>query len=88
MSTDVLGQALAIIESEPHSAASLTLYALVSTLEQAQAGCLFKLTKLRDLDSSGREIAYGLMEMMVSSGNQGDLWERAKARMDELIRAG
>jgi len=88
MPTDALGRALALIESEPHSAASLTLYALVNTLEHERAGCLFKLTKLRDLDQSSREVAYGLMELMAASGNQGDLWEQAKVRMDELIRAG
>jgi hypothetical protein len=88
MSTSVLDQVLQQIASSPHSAQSLTLYALVNTLEYEAAGCLFKLTKLRDLDAKGRQLAYSLMELMAEKGNQGDAWETAKNRMDELVRNG
>lgn len=88
MSNSVLDKVLKQIESAPHSARSLTLYALVNTLEHEAAGCLFKLTKLRDLDPEGREIAYSLIDLMVERGNRGEAWEKAKAQMDELIRNG
>jgi len=88
MSTSVLDEVLAFIERAPHSATSLVLYALVNTLEHEQAGCLFKLTKLRDLDAQGRELAYRLMELMAEGSNQGDAWNAAKQRMDELVRRG
>jgi hypothetical protein len=88
MSDDVLADITAVIEAAPHSAAALTLYALVNTLEYEQAGCLFKLDKLRDLGESERQLAYRLMELMVAGGNSGPVWQQAKARMDELVRAG
>ncbi|WP_078121643.1 hypothetical protein [Thiosocius teredinicola] len=76
------------IADAPHSAAALTLYALVSTLEFEQAGYLFKLVKLRDLSAEQRQLAYRLMDLMADGGNQGEQWDQAKARMDELVRAG
>ncbi|WP_457665438.1 hypothetical protein [Thiolapillus sp.] len=88
MSTSVLEEVLGLIESAPHSAKSLVLYALVNTLEYEAAGCLFKLTKLRDLDAQGRRLAYALMELMANEENRGKNWEQAKKRMDELVRNG
>ena len=79
---------VAEISEAPHSAAALTLYALVSTLEFEQAGCLFKLIKLRDLSSSQRRLAYRVMELMAEGQNGGEDWQQAKASMDALIRAG
>ncbi|HID45192.1 MAG TPA: hypothetical protein EYP34_05515 [Chromatiaceae bacterium] len=88
MSTSVLDEILTQIESSPGSAKSLVLYALVNTLEYEAAGCLFKLTKLRDLDPEGRRLAYALMELMAQGGNSGKDWEQAKQRMDDLVRNG
>jgi DNA polymerase III psi subunit len=88
MSTSVLDEVLRQLKLSPHSATSLTLYALVSTLEYEAAGCLFKLTKLRDLDHEGRKLAYALMELMVDERNRGDVWKQAKKRMDDLVRNG
>ncbi len=88
MSNSVPDAILRQIESSPHSAKSLTLYALVNTLEHEAAGCLFKLTKLRDLDQEGRQLAYSLMELMAEGKNSGKAWEQARQRMDELIRNG
>ena len=81
-----LQQALDIIEQAPESAAALTLYALVNTLEYERAGCLFKLTKLRDLEAEHRPIAYGLMELMAEQGVGDERWTDAKARMDRAVR--
>lgn len=88
MSDDVLADIIEVIEADAHSAAALTLYAMVNTFEYENAGCLFKLNKLRDLDEANRQLAYRLMELMVARGNSGEAWDRAKARMDELVRAG
>lgn len=87
MSTFVLDEILMKIEAAPHSAAALGLYALISTLEHEQAGCIYRLTKLRDLSADERQLAYRLMELMASGGNRGEDWRAAKARMDELIRS-
>jgi len=88
MSDDVLAEITAVIQAAPHSAAALTLYAMINTLAYEQAGCLFKLNKLRDVDADTRQLAYRLMEFMVAGGNSGEAWEQARARMDELVRAG
>ena len=76
------------ISAAPHSAAALTLYALMSTLEFERAGYLFKLVKLRDLSPNQRRLAYDLMDMMAEGANRGDAWVSAKAKMDDMVRAG
>jgi len=86
--SDVLEQVQAEISAAPHSAAALTLYALVSTLEFEQAGYLFKLAKLRDLSAAQRALAYRLIDLMIAGENQGEAWQQAKQRMDALVRAG
>lgn len=86
--TQLLDDIVLEIAAAPHSASALTLYALVSTLEFEQAGYLFKLVKLRDLSAEQRQLAYRLMDLMADGANQGDEWDQAKARMDELVRAG
>lgn len=84
----LLDRIVGLVENAPHSAAALTLYAMVSTMDYEQAGCLFKLNKLRDLQPDERKIAYDLMELMVEGGNNGEAWKAARSRMDELVRAG
>ena len=86
--TDVLDEVLAQIAAAPHSASALTFYAFASTLQFEQAGCLFKLAKLRDLSPEQRQVAYRMIELMAEGGNAGAAWIAAKQRMDELIRAG
>jgi hypothetical protein len=84
--SDLLGEIVAEIAAAPASAAALTLYALVSTLEYERAGYLFKLAKLRDLDPAQRALAYRLMDLMAEGGNTGPAWDVAKARIDDLVR--
>ena len=86
--SDVLEAVVDEIAAAPHSAAALTLYALVSTLEFERAGYLFKLVKLRDLSVEQRTLAYRLMDLMAEGANRGEVWLAAKQRMDELLRAG
>ena len=88
MSTKPMDEVIEMVAAAPHTAPALTLYALVSTLEYESAGCLFKLTKLRDLKPAHRRLAYDVMELMVAGANQGRDWDRAKARLDELVRGG
>jgi hypothetical protein len=86
--SDVLDRVIAEIAREPHSAAALTLYALVSTLGFERAGCLFKLVKLRDLSAEQRQLAYELIELMVAGGISGPAWEGFKDSVDSLVRKG
>ncbi len=85
---DVLNAVVEVIESDPHSAAALTLYALVNTLEYPKAGYLFKLDKLRDLSPAHRELAYRLMDMIAGDQVGSPAWRAAKERMDQLVRQG
>ena len=82
----MLAEVLDEIRAAPRSAAGLTLYALVSTLEQSRAGALFKLEKLRDLTLAQRRLAYGLMELMADGGIGDEDWRSAKAAMDDAVR--
>ncbi len=84
--SDALARSVAFIEQAPESANALTLYALANTLEYERAGCLFKLVKLRDLDPEARQLAYGLMELLVDATVGDATWQEAKARMDRAIR--
>jgi hypothetical protein len=84
--SETLDRVVDEIAAAPQSAAALTLYALVSTLEFEQAGFLFKLIKLRDLTPEQRKLAYQLIELMAQNANAGIEWDRAKARMDNLVR--
>ncbi|MCG6942665.1 MAG: hypothetical protein LJE69_15600 [Thiohalocapsa sp.] len=84
--TEVLARAVAMVEAAPESANALTLYALVNTLEYERAGWLFKLTKLKDMDTAARALAYGLMEQAVARGVGDAAWQKAKARMDRAVR--
>lgn len=84
----LLEEVAAEIAAAPRSAAALTLYALVCTLEHEQAGYLFKLAKLRDLSTAQRRLAYRLMDLMAEGANQGPDWEQARERLDALVRAG
>lgn len=86
--SDLLDEVVREIAAAPHSAAALTLYALVSTLEFEQAGYLYKLIKLRDLSGTQRQLAYRLMEMMAAGACRGEPWQQAKTQMDALVRAG
>jgi hypothetical protein len=86
--SEVLERVIREIAAAPHSAGSLTLYALVATLEFEKAGYMFKLLKLRDLSPDQRQLAFGLMELMASGANSGEVWEAAKQRMDDIVRAG
>lgn len=85
--SDVLERVIDEMAAAPHAAASLTLYALVSTLEFESAGYMFKLAKLRDLSADQRRLAFDLMELMATGSNSGDDWDAAKQRMDGLLRA-
>lgn len=84
----VLDSAVSHVQRDPHSAAALTIYALMNTMEYEQAGCLFKLNKLRALGRDDRLLAYDLMEAMVAGVNQKDAWISARHRMDKAIREG
>ena len=85
---DTLDKVVRVIEADPHAGSSLTFYALVSTLKMENSGCLYALTRLRELSSEHRQLAYELMELMAREGNRGDAWEAALATMEEAIRAG
>jgi len=74
------------IQESPQSGSALILYALMNTINYEQAGCLFKLNKLRDLSPQQRQLAYELIEVMVSGGNCGETWRQAMLQMDELVR--
>ncbi len=88
MPTSILNRVTERIEAAPQEAQSLLLYALLSTLAHERSGCMFKLTKLREMQPETREMAYGLMELMAAGGNSGAAWDEALARVDAAMRRG
>ncbi len=75
-----------VIERDPHSATSLILYALLTTLAIEKSGCLFKLDKLRDLDREHRQLAYQLIEVMARYENRSAIFDTVRQRLDEVVR--
>ncbi len=88
MSPNTLQQVVELIQRSPQDGASLTLYALVSTLRMEKGGHMYMLRKLRDLPPEQRQLAYGLMELMAEHGNRGPDWEAALQAMDAAVRGG
>ena len=86
--SEVLEEVVQRVEAAPESSQALLLYALVSTLAIEKAGCMFKLTKLREMEPETRRLAYGLMELMAREENRGPAWEQARSRIDEAVRGG
>ena len=86
--SDVLEQVVQRVEAAPESSQALLLYALISTLAIEKAGCMFKLTKLREMEPETRQLAYGLLELMAREENRGPAWEQARSRIDEAVRGG
>jgi len=83
-----LNQALARIEADPRSGQSLLLYALMKTLSIPQGGHSYLLTKLKEMESETRQLAYGMMELMAQGATAKDEWQLAEAKMDRAIGAG
>lgn len=75
-----------VIEGDPHSATSLILYALLTTLAYEKSGCLFKLDKLRDLDQEHRQLAYQLIEIMARNENRSAVFDTVRQRLDDVVR--
>ena len=88
MSRETLQEVVDLVKADPHGGASLTLYALISTLRMEKGGYMYMLRKLRDLNPAHRRLAYGLMELMAEGGNRGPAWEQALAELDAAIKRG
>jgi len=88
MPDSILNQLVKLISADPHSADSLGLYALASTMRMEQTGYLYTLRKLRDLNPEHRQLAYELMELMAQQGNEGAAWNAALQAMDAAVRKG
>ena len=88
MADDILGEVVKLIEATPRSGQALLLFALAKTLDVPKTGHMYMLRKLQEMDAETRRLAYGLMELMAQQGNQGDIWNRAIARMEAAIQSG
>lgn len=88
MPDSILDKLVKLIGADPHSADSLGLYALASTMRMDKTGYLYTLRKLRDLDPEHRQLAYELMELMAQQGNEGEAWDAALQAMDAAVRKG
>lgn len=83
---NILEQVITKMEAAPHNGQSLLLYALMMALNTSRGGHMFMLQKLRDMDDETRKLAYGLMDLMVRGGNQGEDWNSVIARMEKALR--
>lgn len=88
MADDILDLVVKFIEASPRSGQALLLFALAKTLDVPKTGHMYMLKKLQEMDADTRQLAYGLMELMAQQGNNGDVWNKAIARMEAAIQAG
>jgi hypothetical protein len=84
--TNTLTKVTKAIQTNPQSAESLILYALISSLRMEKSGFMFILRKLRDLSPANRQLAYDLMELMATNGNQGVEWEAGLEAIDNAVK--
>lgn len=83
---DTLNKILDLTNASPHSADALSLYALMSTLNIEQSGCLFRLLKFREMSEEARSLAYELLEMTARQENCGDEWNRTLKDIEKAMR--
>ena len=88
MADDILDLVVKLIEASPRSGQALLLFALAKTLDVPKTGHMYMLKKLQEMDADTRQLAYGLMDLMAQQGNNGDVWNKAIARMEAAIQAG
>lgn len=78
----------ALIETAPQRGVPLILYGLVKAMTLDERGCVFALSRLRELDAPTRERVYALMELYVAGGNRDPRWLATVARLDAAVRGG
>jgi hypothetical protein len=83
---NTLDKILDLTSASPHSADALSLYALMSTLNIEQSGCLFRLLKFREMSEAARSLAYELLEMAARGENSGDEWDNTLKGIEKAMR--
>jgi len=86
MSESVLDQVVQKIVDDPRSGQSLLLFALVSTLNIEKTGHMYLLAKLKEFTPENRQLAYGLIEMMVNNETGNVSWIKSMSKMEQAIR--
>lgn len=74
-----------LVDATPQRAVSLILYGLVKTMSQEARGCVFALSRLKELGAEDRQLAYALMELYAGGGNRDPRWAAAISRLDVAI---
>lgn len=87
MSENVLESVYEIIKESPHSGQSLTLFALLKTLDIQKGGHMYLLSKLKDLTPENRQLAYGLMELMANNQTLSEDWQVKLQLIEAAIRS-
>lgn len=87
MSNKVLEDVLEIIKAAPHSGQSLLLFALMKTLDIQKGGHMYLLGKLKEMEPSTRQLAYGLMELMCDNQTLSEEWQITLQKIESAIRS-
>ena len=83
-----LERIVGLVEAAPQRGVPLILYGLVKAMTLDERGCVFALSRLRDLDAATREQVYALMELYVAGGHRDPRWQAAVARLDAAVHGG
>ena len=87
MSDNVLESVYEIIKAAPHSGQSLLLFALMKTLDIQKGGHMYLLSKLKEMTPESRQLAYGLMELMVENQTLSEDWQVTLQKIESAIRS-
>lgn len=87
MSNTVLEEVLVIIKAAPHSGQSLLLFALMKTLDMQKSSHMYLLSKLKEMQPSTRQLAYGLMELMCDNQTLSEDWQITLQKVESAIRS-
>lgn len=87
MINEILDKVYSIVKESPHSGQSLSLFALLKTLDIPKGGHMYTLEKLKDMTPENRQLAYGMMELMADNQTQSEEWKIKLELIETAIRA-
>lgn len=86
MSVDVIEKIQSIIAEAPHASQSLLFFGLAKTLDVKKGGYMYLLIKLKEMTPENRQLAYELIELVISESIPEQQWQAFIDTIEQTIR--
>jgi len=86
MSIEVLEKIQLIVTHAPHSSQSLLFFGLAKTLDIKKGGHMYLLIKLKEMTAENRQLAYQLIDLVISESVSDDQWQAFIASIEKTIK--